>query len=124
RGRLGYAFPEAFMLYATAGLAYGRVTESTAASFTRTLITFPPNITTANTAFESSAVRTGWTAGGGIESASPYPRVSWKLEYLYVNLASANFNFAGTQFGLPVTNTTSSALTNHIVRFGLNWRLN
>ncbi|MEA2981643.1 MAG: outer rane immunogenic protein [Alphaproteobacteria bacterium] len=124
RGRLGYAFSKDFMLYATGGLAYGQVTESTPALFMRTLITFPPNITTANTVFEASAVRTGWTAGGGIESAVPNAHVSWKLEYLYVNLASANFSFAGTILGLPVTNTTTSTLADHIVRIGLNWHLN
>jgi outer membrane immunogenic protein len=124
RGRVGYVLWQDTILYATGGLAYGRVTESTPATFTQTIIVPPfiPNIS--NTAFEASAVRTGWTAGGGIEGVAPNTRVSWKLEYLYVNLASANFSFAGTPFGFSVNNTTSSTLSEHIFRVGLNWHLN
>lgn len=124
RGRLGYAFYKDMMLYATGGLAYGRVTESTPALFTRTLITFPPAVTTASAGYEASTVKAGWTAGGGIEAAAPDARVSWKVEYLYVNLASANFSFARTAFGLPASNVTNSAFADHVVRVGLNWRLN
>jgi opacity protein-like surface antigen len=50
--------------------------------------------------------------------------VSWKIEYLYVHLSSANFSFNGAPFGLAVSNVMSSTFTDHIVRVGLNWHLN
>lgn len=124
RGRLGYTVWSGVTLYATGGLAYGHIRESTPASFTQTIFTFPLFVATANTAFDSSATKTGWTAGGGIEGLVPNSHVSWKVEYLYINLAAANFNFNSVAFGVPVSNAMSIKFSENIIRVGLSWHLN
>ncbi len=68
--------------------------------------------------------KTGWTVGGGIESVVPNTQVTWKIEYLYLDLGSAGVNFNGLVFGLPISNVTSVRFTDNIIRVGLNWHLN
>jgi outer membrane immunogenic protein len=95
RGRLGYA-ADRFMPYITGGLAYGKVEANV------------PGVGT------DSATRIGWTAGVGAEYAFA-PNMSWKTEYLYVDLGDFNC----TSCGAPVPNVD---FTSHIVRTGLNIR--
>jgi outer membrane immunogenic protein len=64
RGRAGWLVTPTFLVYGTAGFAYGQVD-----------------------AFGWSNTRTGWTAGGGVEWMFA-PHWSAKAEYLYVNLNS------------------------------------
>ncbi len=64
RGRVGYLVTPTFLLYGTAGFAYGQVD-----------------------AFGFSNTSTGWTAGGGAEWMFA-PHWTAKLEYLYVDLSS------------------------------------
>ena len=70
RGRLGYA-ADRFMPFVTAGAAFGDIRAST------------PGFPT------SSADKTGWTVGGGLEAALV---ANWtaKVEYLYVDLGKFN----------------------------------
>ena len=69
----------------------------------------------------NSDQRTGWTIGGGLEWAVN-DRWSVKGEYLFVNLgriaASSTPGFAGDPTGLG----TSSDLTLHVVRGGVNYK--
>jgi outer membrane immunogenic protein len=95
RGRLGYA-ADRFMPYVTGGLAYGKV---------------EANVPTIGGA---SDTRVGWTAGLGAEWAFA-PNMSWKTEYLYVDLGS--FDCGGC--GAP---TPDVDFRSHIVRTGLNIR--
>jgi outer membrane immunogenic protein len=95
RGRLGYA-ADRFMPYITGGLAYGKIEASV------------PGIGGA------SDTRFGWTAGVGAEYAFA-PNMSWKTEYLYVDLGG----FDCTACGAPVPNVD---FTSHIVRTGVNVR--
>ena len=108
RGRLGYVFARGILLYATAGLAYGRV------SIAGTSSTTPIRTTTA---FSSADVNTGWTAGGGVEGVAWDPRWTWKVEYLYVDLGTLNAVVAA---GLTTTYITTK-FTDHVVRAGLNF---
>jgi outer membrane immunogenic protein len=80
RGRLGYAFAMTpLMIYATGGLAVGRVTDRVSEPF-------------GTPSWNSSGTRTGWTAGGGLEYA--FAR-NWtvKVEALYVDLGNAHAVF-------------------------------
>ena len=100
RSRLGYAFTDRALIYATGGLAYGRVKTDLAG-----LLSW-------------GGTNTGWTAGAGIEYALT-PNWSIKTEYLYVDLGTKNtFLPFGPGFSVGVKNHE------HIVRAGLNYRFN
>jgi len=110
RGRLGYKFgaQDQFLLYVTGGGAFAGTRATTCL----------PGV------FCNSATntRSGWTIGGGGEWAI-FPSVpvasNWwsvKIEYLYVDFGSKNYNFDPT-----LTTNKSIFLTDHIVRAGLNW---
>lgn len=116
RGRLGYAVMPGLMIYGTGGLAYGRVSNSTSASFVGTATFIGTVTTSANSAFNASTTRTGWTAGGGVAGAVPNTPVSWKVEYLYVDLGTANYSFSDPNFSVAIT----SKLTDNIVRAGFD----
>jgi outer membrane immunogenic protein len=91
RGRLGYAF-DRFMPYVTGGVAFGDIKTSVAGIG------------------DSTATRTGWTVGGGLEAAIAGP---WtvKVEYLHVDLGSGDS---------PVG--SSENFKTNIVRAGINYR--
>jgi outer membrane immunogenic protein len=71
RLRLGYAGFDRTLIYASGGLAYGRVELQTA-------VTFPNNAFPAG----GTVTKVGWTLGGGIEHAFS-DHVSAKIEALY-----------------------------------------
>ena len=95
RGRLGYAV-DRFLPYVTGGVAFGKVEANV------------PGIGS------DSDTRVGWTAGVGAEYAFT-DRMSWKTEYLYVDLGS----FDCAACGVP---TPDVDFKSHIVRTGLNLR--
>jgi outer membrane immunogenic protein len=107
RGRLGYLFDRRTLLYATGGLAYGRVSISGTSS----------TIIGGATAFSDADVNTGWTAGGGVESVAWDPRWTWKVEYLYLDLGTLD---AAVSSGLTTTRATTK-FTDHVLRAGLNF---
>jgi outer membrane immunogenic protein len=110
RGRVGYAFDRRLLLYATGGLAYGRVAISgtSNAAF--------GNITNTTT-FSSAGTNTGWTVGGGIEGFAWSPRWTWKVEYLYLDFGNLPSAVAA---GVTKTNITTR-FTDNVVRAGLNF---
>jgi outer membrane immunogenic protein len=108
RGRLGYVFDRDVLLYATGGLAYGRVSISGSSSTTPVIGT---------SAFANANVNSGWTAGGGVEGVAWDPRWTWKVEYLYVDLGTLD---AAVAAGLTTTRITTT-FTDHVVRAGLNF---
>jgi outer membrane immunogenic protein len=97
RGRLGYA-ADRFMPYITGGLAVGDIKATTPG--------FPGIDTT----------RTGWTVGGGVEFAIAGPWTA-KLEYLYVDLGSADCGFSCGAFA-----PDNVDLKTNIVRGGINYK--
>ncbi|MDB5551830.1 MAG: outer membrane protein Omp31 precursor [Rhizobium sp.] len=99
RARLGYAFTDRALIYATGGLAYGRVKTNIA-----NIISF-------------GGTNTGWTAGAGIEYALTQ-NWSLKTEYLYVDLGSKSSFLGLGNLSVGVKNHE------HIVRAGLNYRFN
>ena len=132
RARLGYLVTDQLLLYATGGLAYGRVHVTAFASSAVSLTGFglDPFVTTSPLGFITSKTNVGWTVGGGIEGRFTYwlpPAWSWKLEYLYVDLGSLDtvIPLAGTAgvgtFGIITQHTD---FIDHIVRVGLNYKFN
>jgi outer membrane immunogenic protein len=99
RARLGYAF-ENFLPYVTGGFAVGRVKGSAdlgACGFV------------GNCSF--SDTRWGWSAGAGIEWAMNQ-HLSFKAEYLHVDLGKPDFNAA---------TVTTDAINFDTVRVGINY---
>jgi outer membrane immunogenic protein len=111
RGRIGYAFDAAWrpMIYATAGVAYGRVESTLSFPYTSGA---PLQYTASD-----SRNHVGWTLGAGLESRLT-ERLSAKLEYLYVDFGQENYKFR-------ITGTADwnwrEGLDFHVVRFGLNY---
>lgn len=100
RARVGYAF-ENFLPYATGGFAVGHVKGSAdlgACGFTPTC--------------GYSDTRWGWTAGAGLEWAMNQ-QISFKAEYLHVDLGKPSFN----SVGIPSTD----AIKFDTVRVGINY---
>jgi outer membrane immunogenic protein len=125
RGRLGALITPAFLVYGTAGLAYGQVNsavtiaQQAAVPFVDVSPTFSSGSLT--------QIRAGWTAGGGVEWMF-LQNWSAKVEYLYYDLGSVSYG-AGTRTGLVgVTpafthaSTASTRFTGDIVRVGLNYK--
>ncbi len=115
RGRVGWAFDDIQTLfYATGGLALGHTQDS--ASWVSNSVGSGSVAWNAS----SSAVRTGWVAGGGIEHKLT-KNLSILAECLYYDLGSK------TASGLdhntpPLTYTTAFNHTEIVGRVGLNWR--
>jgi outer membrane immunogenic protein len=95
RGRVGYLVTPTFLLYGTAGFAYGQVD-----------------------AFGFSNTPTGWTAGGGAEWMFA-PHWTAKLEYLYVDLSSN-----GATGGLGFNYGYYFHPQFNVVRLGVNYLFN
>ena len=115
RGRLGVLATPAILVYATGGLAYGRVEAS--GSISDTFL----GSTAASWNFNSSTTKTGWTVGGGVEGAIPNTREwTWKVEYLYIDLGNINGSGYDTDFGGPYNWTAK--FTDNIIRAGVNYR--
>lgn len=103
RGRIGFA-PGAsnWLLYGTGGVAYGDVDTAF------TLATPFGSATVSDT-----STRVGWTGGGGLEYMF-LPRWSFKAEYLYMDLGTANF-------GLPFGITQHIRFQDNIARVGIDY---
>jgi len=114
RGRLGYSVGST-LFYGTAGVAYGSIKNNVSE-------------VQANLPFAQSFnhTKTGWTAGGGIET--PFELFglfgrNWtaKTEYLYVDLGTITDLYTSPG---PFNNTLTSRVTEHVFRTGLNYHFN
>lgn len=110
RGRVGYLVTPNALFYGTGGWAYGHVTSS--ASISAGGLGAGASVGSTQTG--------GWTAGAGLEYAIN-PSISFKTEYLFVNLGSATLanGFSG---GVPFS--LSEKTTFHTVKAGLNFKFN
>jgi len=106
RGRIGYA-QDGWLLYATGGYAYARLTTNASASAGGV-----------SASLSQQDFRSGWTVGGGVEVALT-PRWSLKTEYLYMDFGSKNTTWTVT--GLPALGD-STKLNVNLVRTGVNYR--
>jgi outer membrane immunogenic protein len=120
RGRVGYLVTPTTLVYTTAGFAYGQVTA--AGSFSDNGCG-PP----CTWSFNQTTIKTGWTAGGGVEGAFPLitgwntTNWTWKVEYLYIDLGSISGSGFDGDFIGPYS--WSAKFTDSIVRFGVNYRI-
>src|SRR4029077_5814978 len=132
RGRLGWLVAPNLMFFGTGGLAYGRTSVTANETFTGAGVTgfgggFTFNCLTSGApcfAGAGAAVRTGWTAGGGVEYLLD-AHWSAKIEYQFVDLGTQLLTVAAVT---PTPGTTASSFTAafrdqmNVVRLGLNYR--
>src|SRR5262249_37777655 len=113
RGRLGYAW-QSWLWFVTGGAAWGSVRENDALSDDST-------VPTALAGF--SQTRSGWTLGGGIETALS-GNWSAKFEYLYVDLGTTtnSFTFTGSIPAATLAETVNTHVRDNVFRVGLNYR--
>src|SRR5262245_12688310 len=114
RGRLGYATQQ-WLLYITGGAAVGE------RSFSQIIQVEPPPGFNNNRG-STRTTRVGWTAGAGVEYLLAR---NWSIkgEYLYVDLGRVNVLSDSDTFpGFGLTVNTSSRLTLHTARVGLNYK--
>jgi outer membrane immunogenic protein len=127
RGRVGYLATPTMLLYATGGLAYGEA-DLNATYFSPLL---SPVLYQGGSWLGTTDLRTGWTAGAGVEWMF-LPKWSVKAEYLYYDLGTANTaNFGpvfytssaktGSQFS---TAGYSAPFNGNVVRLGVNYHFN
>ncbi|MBS7539202.1 outer membrane protein [Ancylobacter lacus] len=112
RARLGVTVGPS-LIYATGGAAFGQADAS---------VSVQGGPYYSWNASESDT-RWGWTVGGGVETQFD-PHWSFKIEYLYVDLGSSNFDLTNGA-GNPIPDYTLSAHADYafsVVRAGINYR--
>lgn len=110
RARAGYLTGPS-LLYVTGGAAFVHTTDTFGGLVPPAL---PPFFAPAT----STSTRTGWTAGGGIETKLSR-NWSAKTEYLYIDTGTNTF--VANPFGAPATTTFSHNI--HVFKTGLNYNL-
>jgi outer membrane immunogenic protein len=130
RGRLGYLVTNPLLVYVTGGLAYGGLNSSTTLAAVATGPGCGPGCGITSGVGSESAIRTGWTLGGGLEYLLAG---NWtvKAEYLYFNLGSTSYSLTPLAISIPpgafpfsivgVTSNTADFKGN-LVRVGLNYK--
>lgn len=108
RLRLGYAFDNNLMAYATGGLAYAKVRDRFQAAHTTSATSYSWT--------DNAGWRTGYAIGGGLEYM--FAR-NWSLkgEALYYNLGSRSVESTGAGYSHGLTDK----MTGVIARIGLNY---
>ena len=115
RGRIGFTPASSWLIYATGGLAFGKVEAETHLTFIDIF-----GVPSARYDGAKSTTKTGWTLGGGAETALVN---NWtaKLEYLYYDLGTVQvLGISNTP--APFTTVNDHDVRGHIVRVGLNYR--
>ena len=133
RGRVGLAAGSS-LFYVTGGLAYAELERNASVAASTGFIGVPGlTVNTFSGSFNAKSTKTGWTLGGGMETAL-FGNWTLKAEYLYLDLGSVTETFntvfqslvVGGQVGQVGTvaevRTITSDLKDHIVRVGLNYR--
>jgi outer membrane immunogenic protein len=133
RGRVGWLATPNLLLFGIGGFAYGRVADSANVAFNSNLaITTPAGLgfnCLAGSCFpgSSSGIRTGWTAGGGLEWLLDQ-HWSAKIEYQFVDLGTQTVQLIAQNNAFLVTPFSPSSFSAsfhdrfNVVRLGLNYR--
>jgi outer membrane immunogenic protein len=129
RARAGYLISPTWLVYATGGLAYGRLTRNdNYAYFAQFFCNSGGGAGGAGVCTPQSnslsSTNTGWTVGAGVE-AEITGHWTAKLEYLYMDLAGLGTQtFALTSGNPPLINLTTNShhFTDNILRVGVNYR--
>lgn len=114
RGRVGYAGFEGLnrtLIYATGGLAYGRIELQTS-------VVHPREVYPAS----GSAIKTGWTVGGGIEH--PFlDHITARIEGLYYDLGDTSITAAGIPHNGFIRGKEFET-RGGLIRVGVNYKFN
>jgi outer membrane immunogenic protein len=112
RARGGFLVNPTTWIYATGGLAFGRVNASGH---------FSDNYEEGYSwSFSKSATNVGWVLGAGIEAFIPNSTDwTWKVEYLYVDLGSLSGTGYDSDFQGPYY--WNANFTDNIIRVGVNY---
>ncbi len=128
RGRLGALLTDRVLVYATGGLAYGRVKVAGSTNVDGLLAVGAPILRPGTSAFAAERTNVGFAVGGGIEGKI-VANWTWKLEYLHVDLGSLDsvtpfprIVVRGNVTPAVGTMTTHTQFTDDIVRVGLSYR--
>lgn len=113
RARVGYAW-DSLLLYATGGLAYGRVTSSFVSAVPASTSQFQG---------DDSKTKAGWTVGGGGEWAFA-DRWTMRAEYLHIDLGSFGYNAPNVLAANPLGAQWHADVDARadVVRFGVNYQ--
>jgi outer membrane immunogenic protein len=118
RGRFGVLPTPATMLYATVGIAWQHYeANSICAGPFCAALNFVPAI------FTNSVTKTGWSLGGGIETAV-WGNWFARGEYRYADFGTAPFTIARTSTLGATIDTFDVKLRTHTVTFGLAYKFN
>jgi outer membrane immunogenic protein len=111
RGRVGFAW-ERFLIYGTGGAAFASVGINVCGAVVPICVS-------------DSQVRTGWTAGAGVEWAA-WPvsggNLTFRIEYLHVDLGNDVLISPPVTIGPTVFNSRNVRLTDEILRGGVSWK--
>jgi outer membrane immunogenic protein len=106
RGRIGVALG-GWLIYGTGGFAYGQID---------TIVSLTQN-GGATATYSTTQGHWGWAAGAGIETALT-ANLTFRLEYLYLDLGNMTSFTNLLGFGL----TTTNRITDNLIRGGFNYR--
>jgi outer membrane immunogenic protein len=134
RGRLGWLATPTFLVYGTAGLAYGGVKSSVDISqFHGGLSPGIAGSTSGATSGLFDQTLAGWTAGGGVEWLF-LPNWSAKVEYLYYDLGNVSYTTpslvgvfspnAGGAARYAISSEVFTRFNGNMVRAGVNYHFN
>jgi outer membrane immunogenic protein len=110
RGRVGFAW-DRVLIYGTGGAAFANVGINVCG--------------VAGICVSDSQVRTGWTAGAGVEWAAwstPGGNLTFKIEYLHVDLGNSQLINPPVVIGTATFDGRNVRLTDDILRGGVNWK--
>jgi hypothetical protein len=111
RGRLGWTTGP-LLFYGTGGLAYGRVELNSSMSSSAG----PRSLS-----LQTSAVKTGWVAGGGAEYEWR-PNLILNLGYQYVDLGTVSVAGTNAAFAGVLSQNASAHARFSVLTVGLSWR--
>src|SRR5262249_9713960 len=119
RGRLGTTIMPDVIAYATGGLGVGSIRPA----ITLSGVGFDAdgNPFTFDAPFSVLKIMPGWTVGAGLE-ARLFGNVTGKVEYLYMDFGTVSASVTNAVNTTPITFSTSSHVTDNIVRAGVNYK--
>lgn len=117
RARIGFTPVSNWLIYATGGFAFGKVNAETHLTFIDNL-----GVTSAQYHGAASTTKSGWTIGGGAETALVGSNWTAKLEYLYYDLGTVEVLGVQTPLLSTLVTVNDQDVRGHIVRLGLNYK--
>lgn len=135
RARFGFLLTPSFLLYGTAGMAWGH-TKVDASDSDIIRVTTPGAVFTGSDLINthSGANHFGWVAGGGGEFAVFGAGSGWRLraEFLHYDFGRSTMAFSGREVFTPLASTTTfinsvsanidARLTTNVARAGLSYK--